>query len=133
MATDLKKDLKAVNRELKALSKKVEKLVIAAGKTEKPKTVKKTVAKKTVTKKATKKAPAKKIVKSSVKKPVKKKAEVTAIDTVLGIINRSKKGVDVAGLKKKTGYNAPKIYGIVKTRKKKGKIKAARMGIYVKV
>jgi len=132
MATDLKKDLQAVNRELKALSKKVEKLVVTAGKTEKPKVVKKTVVKRTVAKKTPKKAPAKKIVKLPAKKPIKKKGNVTAIDTVLGIINRSKKGVDVAGLKKKTGYNAPKIYGIVKTLKKKGKIKAERIGLYVK-
>ena len=132
MATDLKKDLQAVNRELKALSKKVDKLM-TTGKTVKPKAVKKTVAKKTVAKKAMKKAPAKKIVKSSVKKPAAKKVvKVTAIDTVLSIINRSKKGVDVAGLKKKTGYKDRKIYDIVKALKIKGKIKTAGIGIYVK-
>ncbi len=68
MATDLKKDLQAVNRELKALSKKVEKLLVAAGKTEKPKAVKKTIVKKAVAKNAVKKAPARKIAKSSTKR-----------------------------------------------------------------
>lgn len=132
MATDLKKDLQAVNRELKALSKKVEKLLKTAG-TEKPKVVKKTVAKKTVAKKALKKTLAKKTIKPAAKKPATKKAaKVTAIDTVLSIINRSKKGVDVAGLKKKTGYKDRKIYDIVKALKIKGKIKTAGIGIYVK-
>ena len=131
---NLKKDLQTVVRELKALTKKVDKLIAATGKVEKPRAAKKAVVKKTTVKKVVKKAPVKKTVKPAAKKTiVKKKAKVTAIDTVLSIINRSKKGVDVAGLKKKTGYDAPKIYTAVKSLKKKGKIKSARMGIYVKV
>ena len=130
---NLKKDLQTVSRELKVLTKKVEKLILAVDKVEKPKVAKKTVAKKAVAKKVVKKAPAKKSVKPSAKKPaVKKKAKATAIDTVLSIINRTEKGVDVAGLKKKTGYDAPKIYRAVKALKKKGKIKTVRMGVYVK-
>ena len=130
---NLKKDLQTVIRELKALTKKVDKLVTTTGKTVKPKAAKKTVAKKTTVKKAVKKAPAKKTVKPAAKKTVvKKQAKVTATDTVLSIINRSKKGVDVAGLKKKTGYKDRKIYDIVKTLKKKGKIKTTGKGVYVK-
>ena len=34
---NLKKDLQAVNREIKALSKKVDRMLVAAGKLEKPK------------------------------------------------------------------------------------------------
>ncbi len=52
MTMKLKKDLQAVNKDLKALAKKVDKMIVAVGKLEKPKTkvvkaksVKKTVAK----------------------------------------------------------------------------------------
>jgi hypothetical protein len=37
---NLKKNLQTVNRELKALAKKVDKIVVAVGKIEKPKVVK---------------------------------------------------------------------------------------------
>ena len=118
----------------KSIKKKESKTTKKTVKPEKVKEKKKAVVKKTTVKKVVKKAPVKKTVKPAAKKTiVKKKAKVTAIDTVLSIINRSKKGVDVAGLKKKTGYDAPKIYTAVKSLKKKGKIKSARMGIYVKV
>ena len=83
---NLKKNLQAVNREIKALAKKVDRMVVAVGKLEKPKAVKakpvkKTVAKaKTVKKVAAKKAPVKKV---AVKKPAAKKpVKLTAADTV---------------------------------------------------
>ena len=41
---NLKKDLQTVDKDLKALSKKVEKMIVAAGKLEKPKVVKKAKA-----------------------------------------------------------------------------------------
>jgi len=44
---NLKKDLQAVNKDLNALSKKIEKLIAAVGKPEKPKAVKAKPAKKT--------------------------------------------------------------------------------------
>ena len=120
----VKNDLQAVNRELKALTKKVEKMIVAVGKIEKPKPAKKAIKAK----------PAKKAVKAKpVKKAVaKKKTKVTDTDTVLGIINRSKKGVGVAAIKNKTGFKDRKIYDIVKTLKKRGKVKSKKMGIYVK-
>ncbi|MBW1837197.1 MAG: hypothetical protein JRI99_09670, partial [Deltaproteobacteria bacterium] len=60
-------------------------------------------------------APAKPAKKVAVKKPASEKAagEVTAADTVLGIIKRGKKGVDTAALMEKTGYNQKKIANIV--------------------
>lgn len=111
----VKNDLQAVNKELKALTKKVEKMIVAVGKIEKPKPAKKAVKAK----------PAKKAV-------AKKKRQVTDTDTVLGIINRTKKGVGVAAIKNKTGFKDRKIYDIVKTLKKRGKVKSKKMGIYVK-
>ena len=88
MPKNLLKELQAVNKDLKALSKKVDKMIVAFGKVEKPKVVKKA---KTVKAKPIKKVPA--------KKPAAKEAtKVTAADTVLRIINRYKKGVGTATL-----------------------------------
>ena len=133
MTKNLKKSLQAVNREIKALSKKVDQMVVAVGKLEKPKakTVKAKPAKKTVAKaKPVKKAVAKKV---AVKKPAAKKPVIiTAADTVFGVIKRSKKGVDVSTLMEKTGFNRKKIYDNAKVLKKRGKIKSVRKGVYVK-
>ena len=136
MTKNLKKNLQAVNREIKALSKKVYRMVVAVEKLEKPKAVKakpvkKTVAKaKPVKKVAAKKAPAKKV---SAKKPAAKKpVKLTAADTVLGVIKKYRKGVDVSTLMEKTGFNRKKIYNNVKVLKTRGKIKSTGIGVYVK-
>ena len=68
-----------------------------------------------------------KAVKSAAKKPL------TAADTVLGVIKRSKKGVDTAALMKKTGYDRKKVANIVFKLRKQGKIKSEKKGVYVKV
>ena len=120
---NLKKDLQVVNKELKALAKKTESLLKAVDKFEKPKA-------KPAKAKAVKKTPAKK---AAPKKPVPKKAKpATAADTILAIINRSKKGVNVSTLKEKTGFNKRKIYNNVKILKKRGKIKSVGRGVYLK-
>jgi predicted Rossmann fold nucleotide-binding protein DprA/Smf involved in DNA uptake len=108
---NLKKNLQAVNKELKALAKKVDQMIVAVGKFEKPKTVKAKPAKKSTT---------------------KKPAKLTAVDTILGIIKRSKKGVGVAELMKNTSFDQKKTYNIVYKLKKQGKIKSAGKGVYVK-
>jgi len=89
--------------------------------------------------KPSRKAPAKpkKVVEKKVvaKKDVKKavaKKPVTAVDTVLGIINTSKKGVDTATLTKKTGYNRKKVANLVFKLKKQGQIKSVGKGVYLK-
>ena len=124
--TILKKDLQSLQKEIKALEKKMEKLIAAAGETEKPK-----VAKKATTKpakaKTTKKAPAKKA-------PAQKgSAKPTATDQVLKIINRSKKGVNAATLMTKTGFDLKKVRNILQRTFKQGKIKRVGKGVYVGV
>ena len=133
---NLKKNLQSVNKDLKALSKKVDRMIVAVGKLDKPQVVKanpvkKTVAKaKPVKKVAAKKAPVKKVV---VKKPAAKKpVQLTAADTVFGFIKRYRKGVDVSTLMEKTGFNRRKIYNNVKVLKKRGKIKSVGTGVYMK-
>ena len=114
---NLIKDLKAANKDLKALSKKVDKMIVEVGKLDKPKSIKKTVAKAKPMKKGT----------------AKKTAKLTAADSLFGVIKRYKKGTDVSTLMKKTGFNRRKIYDNVKMLKKQGKIKSAGIGVYVKV
>ncbi len=107
-----KKNLQALKKDIKALEKKMEKLIAAAEKNEKAK--------------ATQKAPAKKA-------PLKKKtAQPTATDQVLKIINRSKKGVNAATLMAKTGFNQKKISNIIQRIYKQGKITRVGKGIYMR-
>jgi len=128
--------LKMVSDGLKTLAQGVEAIAVKvdeAAKTkragnaksnQKPAPVKKakTVGKKT---KAAKK-PAVKVVSKQTAKPA------AAIDTVMNIISRSKKGANAAAIKAKTGYDQKKVANIVYKLKKQGKIKAIQKGVYVK-
>lgn len=64
---------------------------------------------------------------------LKSKKSVTAADTVLAIVNKSKKGVNSATLVEKTGFNNKKITNIVFRLRKQGKIKSVSRGVYTKV
>ena len=109
--TILKKDLQALNRDIKAIENKMEKLIAAVEKSEKAKTTKRSPAQK---------APAK-----------KKTKQPTATDQVLTIIKRSKKGVNAATLMTKTGFDLKKVRNILARAYKMGKIKRVEKGIYV--
>jgi hypothetical protein len=144
----LKKDLGAVIKELKALTKKAERIAKAVDKLEKAKAAvkkktkakpkkkavakkarrKKAVAKKAPRKKAAKKAPRKKAAK---KAPRKKAAGLTATDQVLKIIKRSKKGIDAPSLMKKTGFEERSVRNILYRAFKQKKIKRTGRGSYV--
>ncbi len=119
-----KKDLQTLQKDIKALEKKMEKLIAAAEKSGKPKVAKKTTSK-PIKAKTTRKAPVRKV-------PAKKKtAQPTATDQVLKIINRSKKGVDTGTLIKKTGFDQKKVWNILQRTYKMGKIKRVGKGVYV--
>jgi hypothetical protein len=107
-----KKDLTALKKEIKALEKKMDKLIAAAGKSGEPKAAKKASA-----------------MKGAVKKGA---AKITATEQVLRIISRSKKGVNAATLMTKTGFNQKKISNIIQRIHKQGKIIRVGKGIYVK-
>jgi len=120
----IKQDLQALNRDIKALGKNMEKLIATVEKSEKPKTGKKTTAK-SVKAKTSKRAPVKKT-------PSKKKtAKLTATDQVLKILKGRKRGVNVATLVKRTGFDSKKIQNIIHRTHKQGKIKRVGKGIYV--
>ena len=106
------KGLRTLAEEVERLEDFVDKLETEAAKQAKSKT-------------ATKTRPGKK---AASKKPKRK----TATDTVLNIIQRSRKGVDTDTLVKKTGFDKKKIWGIVHRLKQEGKIKSAGYGSYVK-
>ncbi len=110
----MKKDLKAVAKDIKTLTQKTDKMIRRLEKLEKPQVVKKPKAK-----------AVKKVV-------VKKPAKLSASGTVLAIIKRSRKGVDAAALKKKTGFEDKKVRDITYRLRKQRKIKKDRKGLYVK-
>jgi len=113
----LKRGLQVVSKSLQQLMLRTEKIAKRLEKLEKPKPVKKPKPK------------AKPKVKPKIAtRPVK----VSAAATVLAVIKRSRKGVDVATLRNKTGFESRKISGIVQRFKKEGKIKNRGKGIYVK-
>jgi predicted Rossmann fold nucleotide-binding protein DprA/Smf involved in DNA uptake len=125
----LKQDLKAVNKELKALVKKTENLMEAVDRVEKAKATKpkkaspkKAIKSKAVTKVAGKITPTK-----------KRSVKPTDTDKVLNIIKKSKKGITAQTLSKKTGFDAKKIANMVFRATKMGKIKSVSKGVYVGV
>ncbi len=151
MSKNLKKDLQGINREIKALSKKVEKVIVAVDKLEKAKAVKakpvrkaavkKPVAKAKPVRKAAVKKPVAKakpvrkaaVKKAAVKKPAAKKtAQLSAVDTAFGFIKRYKKGISTAALMEKTGFGQKKVYNIIYKLNSLGKIKSVGKGVYVK-
>ena len=109
----LKKDLKAVAKSLKQLTRKTDQMAKRLDKLAKVPAAKKP-----------KKRPAKRVA-------VKKRAKATAIDTVYSIIKKSKKGVNAATLKKKSGFENKKIWNNINMLKVKGKIKSVKRGVYV--
>jgi hypothetical protein len=122
---ELKREFKSVLKSLKALSQKTEKMIKTLDKLEKGQMPKKTKEKAKPKAKAMKKAPVRESAAS-------KKTKLTAADTILGVIKRSRKGVDTAALTKKTGLEGRKIWDITYRLKKQGKIKKDRKGLYVK-
>ena len=109
----IKKDLMALNKDIKTLSQKVDRLLKTIGESEKIKAMPRVSAKK---------APSK-----------KKTVATTATDQVLRIINRSKKGVDTATLMNKTGFKQKKVWNIIQRAFKNGKIRRVGKGLYTGV
>jgi len=110
----LKNDMQAVAKDLKRLTQKTEKMIKQLEKPDKAQ--------------AAKKPKAKAVKKAAAKKP----ARVSASETVLAIIKKSRKGIDIAALRKKTGFEGRKVRDIVFRLRKQGKIKSEGKGLYVK-
>ncbi|MBT4365266.1 MAG: hypothetical protein HOD17_12355 [Desulfobacteraceae bacterium] len=134
------KALTSLAKKVETASKQIEKLQ-AKPAAKKKKTVKKAAPKKKIVKKkiVKKKIVKKKIVKKTVAKkkaaPAKKKAgkaKESVIDKVFDVIKRSKKGIDNDGIKKKTGFDSRQVSNAIYKLTKKGDIKTAARGMYVK-
>ncbi len=110
----LEKDLKAVAKDLKGLTQKTEKMIKQLEKPDKAQ--------------AARKPKAKAVKKIIAKKPTR----VSSSDTVLAIIKGSRKGIDKATLRNKTGFEGRQIGDIIYKLKKQGKIKSVGRGTYIK-
>ncbi|MBW2634498.1 MAG: hypothetical protein JRE14_10340 [Deltaproteobacteria bacterium] len=126
--TELEKLIKTVADGLKLMAQGVEKLA------EKVDDIGKSMSEEDA--KPKRKAPAKPkkaAAKVTKKAPAKKEKQVTAADTVLGVIKRHKNGVDTAVIMEKTRYERKKVSNIVFKLKKQGKVKSEKKGVYLKV
>lgn len=92
------------------------------------------------TKKQLSRGPKKTKRKSTIIKPRKKTATKKAtpwkkakppFDTVVGIVRRSRKGVNVASIREKTGFDDKQIRTYIYKAKRQGKIKNISRGVYV--
>ena len=81
--------------------------------------------------KSARKSPSK--PKRSVAKKAAPKKPITAAETVLKIISRSKKGISPATISERTGFTPKKVHNIVYKLKKQGKIRSVGRGLYLKV
>jgi len=118
-------DLKALNKNIQALGKTLDRLLKAVEKDEKLKA--KPTKRIPVKMAPARRAPAKKA-------PAKKKTvQPTATDKILKIVKGSKKGVDAPTLIKKTGFDQKKVRNILFRTYKQGKIKRLDKGIYTGV
>ena len=113
MMKGLKRDLQSVLKDLKALTKKMQKIAKKLDRFEKAK-------------------PRKALKPKAAPKATKKAKKETPIDTVLATVRRSRKGIDSATLKKKTGFSDNNLRTIIYRLRKQGKIKSERRGFYVK-
>ena len=69
--------------------------------------------------------------KTASKKVLPKRKPKSPFDTVIGIVRRSRKGVNVASIREKTGFDDKQIRTYIYKAKRQGKIKNKSRGIYV--
>jgi hypothetical protein len=125
----VKRDLQSVIKSLKSLTEKAEKISGQLDALTEDQS-----AQKKSTKAAESKDKAKGPKGAKTAKTAKRaKAGPTATDTVLNIIRRQKKGIDTAGLKKKTDFDTKTIRNVIFRLKKQGKVETTSRGIYMAV
>lgn len=137
----VQKELTAITTALSSLVQQVENLAAAidADAAAAPEKKAKAPAKKAkpVAKRANaspkKRAAKKKSAPSSAKaKPVAAPKGETMLDNILGMISRSRKGITVAQLKKRTGLEKRQVSNALYKLSNKGQIEAVSRGVYVK-
>ncbi len=113
---ELKRNLQSVLKSLRALTQKTEKMAKELDRLEQAQAPRKPKPKPRATRKAV----------------AKKPTRLSASETVLATVKRSRKGIDTATLGKKTGLKDNHIRTILSRLKKQGKIKSEPKGLYVK-
>ena len=117
---ELKKELQAISKTLGQLTRKTEQMTKRLERLEKSSKAKKP--------KSTRRGPGR-----PPKKKVRRRSSgTTAIDAILQLINRSKKGVRIEALRKKTGIGENNLRVSLYRLKKRGVIKNADKGVYIK-
>ena len=124
--------IKTVAEGLKSMAQGVEKLAAKVEGIGKSLAEEKAKGKAKPIRKASQKAQKAAAKKSTQKAGPAKKKPMTAADTILAVIRRSKKGVTTDALMKKTGYNRKKVANIIYKLKKQGNIKTVGKGLYMK-
>lgn len=69
--------------------------------------------------------------KTASKKALPKRKPKSPFDTVVGIVRRSRKGINVASIREKTGFDDKQIRTYIYKAKRQGKIKNKSRGVYV--
>ena len=69
--------------------------------------------------------------KTASKKATPRKKAESPFDTVVGIVRRSRKGVTVARIREKTGFDETKIRSFIYKAKRQGMIKNQKRGVYI--
>jgi predicted Rossmann fold nucleotide-binding protein DprA/Smf involved in DNA uptake len=117
----MKDQLKSISKSLVSLSKQVDRLTKQVDKLQ--------PAKRAVTKKA---APKRKpVVRKAVVRRAAPAKSMTVLDTVYNVIKRSRKGVTIAVLKEKTGFDSRQLSNALYKLSKKGMVRAKSRGLYV--
>lgn len=144
---DVQKELMAISVSLASLGKQIEKMAeaIAAQSGSTTRTKRTPAARKVGAgikpAKALTQAPPKQRKKAAPKKaapievettPPAAEGNQTLLDSILGLISRSRNGVTIEKLKKKTGFSSRQVSNALYKLHKKGKVEARSRGLYVK-
>ena len=141
---DVQKELLAISTTLSSLVKQVEKITEAleteesgaAAPAKRARSAKKAKATVKKAKASAKKAAAKKqaptVAAEQAPAPATAASSETMLDSILGMISRSRNGISVERLKKRTGLEARQVSNALYKLTKKGKIETISRGLYIK-
>jgi len=136
---DAQKKLLAISRTLTSLVKQVEKMAAdlekESGKAAPAKKAKPAIKKAKAKAKTAKAAPKKKAAKKSAPTAAKAKPAAggnTMLDNIYGMISRSRKGITVERIKKRTGLEPRQVSNALYKLTKKGQIETLSRGVYIK-
>lgn len=136
---DAQKKLLAISRTLTSLVKQLEKMAVALekenAKTAPAKKAKAAVKKAKAKAKKAKAAPKKRAAKKAAPNAAKAKpaaAGNTMLDDIYGMISRSRNGIAVERIKKRTGLQPRQVSNALYKLTKKGQIETLSRGVYIK-